>query len=70
MDALMIPGVSAILSVAAISWSCSLCISLLALLFVSPNCMRHIYPEVKAVVGLVSVAMLTVHFSTGHWMLF
>ena len=70
MDALMIPGVQAIFSLAAISWSCSLCISLLALLFVSPNCLRFLYPEVKAVIGFVSLALLTVHVSTGRWLLF
>jgi hypothetical protein len=69
-DVSMIPGVQTILSLAALSWSFSLCISLLALLFVSPNCLRFVYPELRAVCGLVCLALLTVHFSTGHWLLF
>ncbi|MBU6455055.1 MAG: hypothetical protein KGS72_25010 [Cyanobacteria bacterium REEB67] len=70
MDVLLIPGVQAILSLAAVSWTCSLCISLIALLFISPNCLRFIYPELRAVVGLLCLALVTVHFSTGHWLLF
>ena len=70
MDTLMITGVESILSVAAISWSCSLCISLLALLFISPNWLKPFYPEFKAVFGLLGLALFTVHASTGHWMLF
>jgi uncharacterized membrane protein len=70
MDILMIPSVQAILSVAAISWVCSFSISLLALLFVSGFSLRHYMPEIKAVVGLVFLAMMTVHLSTGHWLLF
>jgi hypothetical protein len=70
MDVLMIPSVQAILSVAAISWVCSFSISLLAIVFVSGWSLRHYMPEIKAVAGLLCLAMLTVHVSTGHWMLF
>ncbi len=70
MDVLMIPGVQAILSVAAISWVCSFSISLLAFLFVSRFSLRFYMPEIKTVVGLVTLAMLTVHISTGQWLLF
>ncbi len=70
MDVLMIPGVSAIVSLVAMSWACSLSISLLALFFVSGVNLRHWVPDIKAVVGLVSLAMLTVHASTGQWLLF
>jgi len=70
MEILDIPGVQAIFSAALISWLSSLTISLLALLFVSKSNLRHFYPEIKAVVGLVSLALLTVHVVTGRWMFF
>ena len=70
MDVLMIPAVQAILSVASISWVCSFAISLLAVLLSSGWSLRAFYPEIKAVAGLVTLALLTVHCSTGHWLLF
>ncbi|MBS1993982.1 MAG: hypothetical protein JSS83_25900 [Cyanobacteria bacterium SZAS LIN-3] len=71
MDVLFIPGVQAILSVAAMSWVASFSISLLALVFVSNNGWFRFYvPELKTIVGLVSLAMLTVHVVSGRWMLF
>jgi len=70
MEVLSIPGVQAILSVAAISWVSSFSISLLALLFVSRGWCHHYVPEIKSLVGLVGLALLTVHATTGHWMLF
>jgi len=70
MEVLLIPGVQAILSAAAFSWVASFSISLLSLLFVSKGWFRHFLPEIKSIVGLVCLALLTVHATTGHWMLF
>lgn len=68
MDAINFPAIQAIFAVTSISWVCSVSISLLALLFVSPRAFNHFVPELKSVVTLVALGLVTIHSITGIWL--